>query len=131
MQQHDYSDDDDFFSQDFMRPGLVSVWLALPEFSVTANVDALQTRCGVGYYRLDDQEANASKGEPLSIEWLLEPISYSLSFSSKIVEEAKSKGIVSSRWVLVQFDFEYDSSRVHRPIVPTLLYIATVPYHVD
>lgn len=131
MQQHDYSDDDDFYNQDFIRPGLVSVWLALPDFSVTADVDALQARCGVGYYRLDDQEANASNEEPLSIDRLLAPISYSQSFSSQIVDAAKLKGIVTSRRVLVQFDFEYDSSRVRRPIDPALLYIATVPYRAD
>jgi hypothetical protein len=131
VDQQDYSDDEDFFSQDFIRPGLVSVWLALPGFDVTATCDALQTRCGVGYYRLDDQEANASNGEPLGIDKLLAPISYSKSFSGQIVEAAKPKGIFSSQWVLVQFDFAYDCSRVRRPIDPTLMYVATVPYHAD
>jgi hypothetical protein len=129
MDQRDYSDDDDFFTQDFRRPGLVSVWLALPDFHSTGSNDALQTLCGVGYYNLDDQETNASDGEPLSIDKLLAPISYSQSFSDQIVDAAKSKGILSSCWVLVQFDFAYDCSQVRRPIDPTLLYIATAPYH--
>lgn len=131
MDQRDYSDDDDFFTQDFRRPGLVSVWLARPDFDSAGTNDALQTLCGVGYYDLDDQETNASNGEPISIDKLLAPISYSPSFSNQIVEAANSKGIFSSRWVLVQFDFAYDRSQVRRPIDPTLLYIATVPYHTD
>jgi hypothetical protein len=131
MDGHDFSDDADFFTQDFIRSGIVSVWLALPGFDATAKGDALQTRCGVGYYRLDDQEANASDGVPLSVERLLTPISYSESFSSRIVDVARSKGISYSSWVLVQFDFEYDPSRVTRPIDPALLYIASVPYEID
>lgn len=131
MDQQNSSDDDDFFTQDFIRPGLVSVWLALPGFDAASTNDALQTRCGVGYYRLDDQETNASNGEPLSIDKLLAPISYSQSFSNQIVEAANSKGIFASRWVLVQFDFSYDPSRIRRPIDPTLQYVATVPYHTD
>jgi hypothetical protein len=130
MDQENYSDDedDDFFTQDFMRPGLVSVWLALPGFDTAARNDALQTLCGVGYYRLDDQETNASDGDPLGIDKLLAPISYSPSFSRQIVEAANSKGVFASRWVLVQFDFAYDPSRALRQIDPTLQYIATVPY---
>lgn len=131
MDQQDYSDHDDFFTQDFRQPGLASVWLALPEFDSTRTNDALQTLAGVGYYNLDDQETNGSDSEPLSIDKLLAPISYSQSFSNQIVEAANSKGIFSSRWVLVQFDFAYDRSRARRPIDPTLLYIATVPYQTD
>lgn len=131
MDLQDLSEDDDFFIQNFTRPGFVSVWLASADFDLTQPGDALQTFCGVGYYRVDDQEANASDGEPLSVDNLIAPLSYSQSFSRQIVEAAKAKGISASRWVLAQYDFAYDPSRALRPTDPALPYIATVPYLID
>ncbi len=53
----------------------------------------LQEFCGVGYYELDDQEANCFDFKKVSLNKLLEKMSYANSFISEVLETAKEKGI--------------------------------------
>ena len=58
MTKPDRSDDDDFYDQGFDRKGFVSVWAGKIEPRLESEIDVLQDLCGVGYYRLSDQEGN-------------------------------------------------------------------------
>ena len=127
MALRDYSEDDDYYAQGFERKGVVSVWLKTAPSNEDPRIDALQDLCGVGYYRLDNQEA-FTLGESASISALLEHISYSATFSNDVVRRAEELGISSACWLLAQFDFEYDPSKVQRPISNRLAFIGAFPY---
>jgi len=127
MARSDYSEDDDYYSQGFEQKGVVSVWASSAEVSTDTQTDALQDLCGVGYYNLDNQEANA-RAEIVPLEVLLSEISYSGSFLANALGSANRIGAGSSRWVVVQFDFAYDPARVSRPISPDLVFIGAFPY---
>ena len=127
MIKRDYSDEDDYYTQDFAHEGLVSIWIELAKPEVELDVDALQEYCGVGYYSLDNQESNQI-GEVVSLKRLLADISFSASFSSAAIEAARSIGVTSAYWVLVQFDFAYDPSKVKRTPTTDLVFIGVFPY---
>lgn len=77
MARRDYTDDEDFYSQGFDEKDVVSVWLGLKARTEDENIDTLQDLCGVGYYRLSDQESNSFNDEEADISSLLLDISYS------------------------------------------------------
>jgi hypothetical protein len=81
----------------------------------------------VGYYRLDNQEANARQ-EPVSLEVLLSEISYSKSFLSNALASAHEMGISSARWVIVQFDFSYNPAKIQRPISSDAIFLGVFSY---
>lgn len=56
MTRRDYSDDEDYYTQEFEQQDIVSVWLGMLGGEHDTEADVLQDLCGVGYYRLDDQE---------------------------------------------------------------------------
>ena len=127
MPERDYSEDEDYYSQGFERDGVVSIWLELTKHEEESELDALQDCCGVGYYNLDNQEAN-HLDEVVSLDQLLADISYSGSFSKAAIARANSMGIESAYWVLAQFDFAYDPSRVKRNPTNKIVFIGFFPY---
>jgi len=127
MSHSKYSEEDDYYTQNFEQAGVVSIWLARIEMVEDKNIDALQDLCGVGYYRLDNQEA-INLGRLASVDDLLRPISYSESFAVGAKLATQSRGIASAWWILVQFDFKYDPSRVRRPLSDDLLFVGAFPY---
>lgn len=130
MPLHDYSEDDDFYEQDFERKGVLSIWLSSGVDSGVEGADVLQDLCGVGYYRLDDQEANA-RPDDTTLEVLLGEISYSGSFIKPALQAASRMQVTSARWAVVQFDFAYDPSRVRRAISPGVLFLGVFAYAVS
>ena len=117
MPLEDYSEEDDYYSQGFERGGVVSVWLGInDDAGDSADIDVLQDLCGVGYYDLSNQESECFEYKLLSISQLLSKISYSQSFASEVVKVAESNGLKEARWAVLQFDFAYDPSIVHRSI---------------
>ncbi len=122
----DYSDDDDFYTQNFQRDGLVSVWAGLKPG--TGEVDVLQDLCGVGYYRLSDQEGNSRDCREVLLRELLEELSYAQSYIDAVVSSARAKGIERARWVTVQYDFDYDAARVRRKVADDPTFIGSFPY---
>lgn len=130
MARHDYSEDGDYFTQGFEKTGFVSIWLQLKRRNTDESLDALQDLCDVGYYKIDDQESN-TLGIEAVVDLLLKDISYSASFSDHVVSKANAIGIASAYWVLAQFDFAYDPSRVARSISDDLVFIGVFPYAVS
>ena len=59
---------------------------------------------------------------------LFRGISYSESFSSAVIQKAKTMGIEAAYWLLVQFDFDYSPSKVKRPPTEDLVFIGVFPY---
>lgn len=94
-------------------------------------IDILQENCGVGYYRLDDQESNCFNFEPTLLRDLLNDISYSESFIDAAIKAASNKGITKARWVIAQYDFEYNPRRIVRPISTDPIFIGVFPYVVS
>lgn len=127
MARCDYSDDDDYYSQGFEREGVVSIWVSSAEVADDTETDVLQDLCGVGYYNLDNQEANA-RPTTVPVEVLLGEISYSATFLSQALKSASELGLSSSRWVIVQFDFAYDPSRVSRPAASDPIFLGVFTY---
>ena len=130
MARRDYSDDDDFYEQDFDQEGVVSVWAGLRDDEGDTELDVLQDMCGVGYYRLSDQENNCIDFQLVGLRDLLKDLSYASSFMDDVVLAAEKKGIAEARWVVVQYDFQYDPSRVLRTVLKDPLFIGGFPYSV-
>lgn len=130
MSRNDYSEDDDYYSQGFEKNGVVSLWVGLSDRSTAPDVDTLQDLCGVGYYRIDDQEGNCFNFEEVDLSKLLIGLSYSNSFLSNALTAAKNKGITSARWVTAQYEFEYNPEKVIRPIANDPTFIGAFNYSV-
>jgi hypothetical protein len=128
MAHRDYSEDEDYFTQDFVRDGIVSVWIGLSDCSSDMNTDVLQDLCGVGYYSLDNQEGNNFDFQLLPVCVLLKELSYSSSFIEVAVEKANTMGLRQARWAVVQYDFEYSPTKVKRNIAADPVFIGTFEY---
>lgn len=130
MPRRDYSEDEDFYTQDFRSPGEVSIWLGYSQ-DVDQSTDVLQDLCGVGYYSLDEQEANCFSFELTKVERLLEEISYAGSFAAVAVRAAKRRKLSEARWVTVQFDFAYVPEKVQRPIAVDPIFLGVFRYSTE
>lgn len=134
MALKDYAalDEDDYYGQNFEKKGVVSVWLGLKDDSDDPpNLDVLQDLCGVGYYDLDFQEGNHIEFEMVPVRRLLEEISFSDTFMDEVLDAAKKIGREAARWVLVQYDFAYDPSRIKRPIASDPVFLGVFSYSSD
>lgn len=130
MAIRDYSEEDDYYDQGFHKEGLVSVWVGLSADDGEPDLDVLQDLCGVGYYRLSDQEHYNFGFELVDLRQLLQPLSYSKSYIEAAVAMASALGLQKARWVTVQYDFNYDPAKVQRPIANDPVYIGSFPYTV-
>lgn len=128
MARRDYSNDDDFYSQGFEKKGVVSIWIGTKDRSTERDIDTLQDLCGIGYYRLSDQERNALGQEAGDLGRLLNDLSYSSSFLDQAVFEARSKGVERARTVIAQYDFAYDPTKVSREIDVDPLFLGVFDY---
>ncbi|MNR32861.1 hypothetical protein D3C85_1504850 [compost metagenome] len=124
----DYSEEEDFYSQGFERQGVLSVWLSLEDRRGEERIDTLQDLCGVGYYRLSDQESNSLDHELVDVERLLLPLSYSSSFSKDVISTARMKGVGAARRIVVQYDFAYDPKKITRAIAEDPVFIGVFNY---
>lgn len=131
MARRDYSDEDDFYSQGFVKKGAVSIWIGIKDRSTEQDIDTLQDLCGVGYYRLTDQERNALGQEVVDLERLLKDLSYSASFHDHAVSAARNKGVERARTVIVQYDFAYDPTKVSREIDVDPLFLGVFDYSAE
>jgi len=105
--------EEEFYSQDFEKQGVVSIWLGLEDIKKEdEELDVLQNFCGVGYYNLDDQESNTFDFKDTKIDELLKDISYSESFIDQAVKKAQERNIQSAKCVIVQYDFAYDLNKI-------------------
>lgn len=91
-------------------------------------MDVLQDLCGVGYYELDNQEISGAGVEESSIYELLMAISYSPSFANQAIQNASNLGMTVGFWLLAQFDFAYEPSRVLREIAVDPIFIGQFMY---
>lgn len=132
MALRDYSEDDDFYTQDFERPGVVSIWVGTSPASIDQrSADVLQDLCGVGYYDLDNQEANSSSPALADLGRLLEAISYSASFRAAAQARAEALGVGQACWVTVLFDFAYAPELVSRPVARDPIFLGVFSYSED
>lgn len=127
----DYSDDDDFYEQDFQRQNKVSVWVGVDGDQGKPELDILQDLCGVGYYRLSDQEHWNFHFAVVDLRELIAPLSYSATFIDAAIAAARKRGLEKARWVTVQYDFEYDPSKVTRQIACDPVFIGSFLYTAD
>jgi len=131
MALHDYAemDESDFYGQGFEKSGVVSVWAGLSnKASDSEDLDVLQDLCGVGYYSLDNQESNCKDFQLVPLTDLLSDLSYVASFQDAAIAAASQLGLGNARWVLAQYDFEYDPRRVKRQIHEDPLFLGVFPY---
>ncbi|MGF1770388.1 immunity 22 family protein [Enterovibrio makurazakiensis] len=129
MPLKDYSDEDDYYTQGFEKNGVVSIWVGLKDNTDDPeNLDVLQDLCGVGYYELDNQEANCFDFRLVALEDLLKELSYYKSFLNEAVDAAQNKGLSQALWVTVQYDFAYDPSRVKRRVADDPIFLGHFSY---
>ncbi len=128
MSTSNASENDDFYTQGFEREGYVSVWVGLSPAEADSNLDVLQELCGVGYYRIDDQEGNSFNFEMVELSQLMKDLSFSESFMLTAIEAAKSKGYEQARWIIVQYDFGYDPCRALKQVASDPVFIGSFPY---
>jgi len=121
--------EEEFYSQDFEKEGVVSIWLGVDQIKQEdEELDVLQNFCGVGYYNLDDQESNTFDFKDTKIEELLKEISYSESFIQEALKKAREKNLESAKWIIVQFDFAYDPKKVSVTISREPIFLGTFNY---
>ena len=132
MALHDYAslDENDFYGQGFEKEGVLSLWIGYEEATLE-DEDCLQDCCGVGYYDLDSNESNSNEGQITSLDDLLSELSFSSSFKKAALASANARGITQARWIMVQYDFAYDPSRVKRPIQPDPIFLGVFDYTDD
>lgn len=130
MPDTNYTDDEDFYNQNFRKPGMVSIWAGL-EPDEESEVDVLQDLCGVGYYSLDDQEANCFDFQLVDLRDLLQDMSYAGSFIEQACAAASALYIQQARWIIVQYDFEYQPAKVSRTIAPDPVFLGVFAYAVE
>lgn len=131
MAIRDYSDDPDFYTQGFAKENTVSIWVGqTTNENDPEGLDVLQDLCGVGYYDLDNQDANCYDFKEVSLRTLLEGTSYSSSFLDLALSEASKRGLLMARWVILQYDFEYDPAKVERQVAPDPVFLGAFPYSV-
>ncbi len=128
MARRDYSDDDDFYEQNFEKKGVLSVWVSIDTCSEDKGVDTLQDLCGVGFYRLSDQESNHLDYQLIGLASLLADLSYSKTYMNNVVSVAREKGIEKARWVVVQYDFAYDPAAVTRTVEADPVFLGVFEY---
>jgi hypothetical protein len=128
----DYSEEDDYYTQEFEKDGVVSIWVGLTDGEDDlVEFDVLQDLCGVGYYDLASQEGNCFDYKRVSLKELLDEMSYSNSFISEALKAAQKKGLSEGLWVTLQYDFEYDPARVERKISKDPVYLGSFNYKVE
>lgn len=128
MARRDYSEDEDYYTQDFQRDGVVSIWIGLSDGPSDMDADVLQNLCGVGYYSLDDQEGMNFDFRLVPVGELLTPLSYSSSFAKAAADSAAAMGLSQARWVTVQYDFAYSPAKVQRPIAADPVFLGVFEY---
>lgn len=128
MARHDYSDEEDYYEQGFSKDGVVSVWFGMGGADADSDADILQDLCGVGHYRLDDQEVFHFDFELVGVRDLLDKLSYSVSFTQNAIAAAARKGIEKARWVVVQYNFNYDPLKIRRKIASDPVFIGCFFY---
>ena len=128
MARRDYSEDEDYYTQDFQRDGVLSIWIGLSDGTSGMDLDVLQDLCGVGYYALDNQEGMNFEFNLVPVAELLAPLSYSSSFTNAAASKATAAGLSQARWVTVQYDFAYSPERVQRPIAADPVFLGVFEY---
>ncbi|MFK4050614.1 immunity 22 family protein [Acinetobacter venetianus] len=128
MIKNDYSDEDDYYSQNFEKEGFVSIWIGILGGEIDSDLDVLQDLCGVGYYSLDNQESNNINFKMIKLKKLLHDLSYSKSFINDVVNTASKREIDECRWVIAQYDFDYTISRVKRTVAEDPIFIGSFKY---
>jgi hypothetical protein len=131
MAIRDYSEDDDYYEQGFHKEGVASVWVGVNGDEGEPDLDVLQDLCGVGYYRLSDQEHYNLGFELVDVRDLIQPLSYSKSYVDAAVAAAARRRLGKARWVTVQYDFDYEPAKVQRPIANDPVFIGSFPYSVQ
>lgn len=128
MARRDYSNDDDFYTQGFEKKGVLSVWIGLNDRRQETDIDTLQDLCGVGYYRVSDQESNSLEYKLVEISRLLADLSYSNSYANDVISTARDKGIEKARRIVVQYDFAYNPAVVMRDIDEDPFFLGVFEY---
>jgi hypothetical protein len=122
-------DEDDFYGQDFDRDGVVSIWVGLDDQSIGPDgIDVLQDLCGVGYYDLDKQDAICHDFALFPLRSLVMELSYAPSFCEDVRKKATEFRINRARYVIAQYDFGYDPSRVKRKIEKDPVFLGFFKY---
>lgn len=131
MARQNYSelDEEDFYGQGFEQNGVVSIWVASNDKSVESeDIDVLQDLCGVGYYNLDKQDSACQDFKLVPMGSLLLELSYASSFYDSVLKKANDYGINCARWVIAQYDFAYDPSRVKRKVEKDPVFLGVFKY---
>ena len=127
LKNYEDLDEEDFYGQNFERPGFVSLWGSeVPLTAFPDRIDFLQDECGVGYYNLDDQELVCFRNSPAET---VNQFSYASSFESKIVSSIEKAFPGGFEWLLAQYEFEYDPILVKRKIGNRVLFLGSFPFN--
>lgn len=131
MPLRDYAEEDEagHYGQNFNKEGVVSVWASRMSLDDHPDaLDVLQDYCGVGAYDPDFTEANNFQYKVVPIRSLLSELSFATSFMDEVEKVAVSQGLGEASWVVVQYDFEYDRSRVKRVVHPDITSLGAFKY---
>jgi hypothetical protein len=100
----------------FDEPGVISLWVGQVWVALGSNF--LRDLYGVDDYDPDNQEC-ILRDSSTTVSELVLKLSYSDSFRDAAIESALQLGIVSARWIMAQYDFAYDPTRVGLAALPT------------
>ena len=114
------------------RSGVVSVWVlgSLPP-DLPEGLEPMQDWCAVGAYDLDFHEQNHFDFRPVPPRELFDTLSYASSWAEAAVASCEAHGLDRIVWVMAQFRFAYDRSRVVRPVSDIPTFLGVFPYDKD
>jgi len=131
MALHNYAelDEDDYYGQPFDQEGVVSIWVGMEDNSNDPpGLEVLPDLCGVGYYDLDANEITHDGFELVPLERLLARLSFASSFVKEAVAVAERRNVAMVRYVVLQYDFAYDPTKVKRAIAKDPIFLGVFPY---
>ena len=110
------------------RKKFVSVWIGFERLD--PKVDILKQRCGVASYDIDSQEVmvDDKTWRRQSVAKLLEPLSYSESFTPAVVAAAGQRGIREALYVVCQYDFAFDPKKTRRKVAADPIFLGAFEY---
>lgn len=134
MALRDYAsiDEEDYYGQGFRMEGRVSIWVGTESLKEESeDLDILQDWCGVGAYDPDFYESHFDDDfRDVRIADAVSELSYCASFGDQVVQAALARHLSHVKWIVAEYDFDYDPRRVKRPTNPKAVFLGAFDFQV-
>jgi len=114
----------------FEKDNHLSIWIGKEVPDSASGKDILKDLCGVDYYDVDFQEIVGDEDwRDMPIDSLCSRLSYSASYLSEALAAARSLGIQSGRWAVMQLNYDYRPDEVKKPIATDPIFLGSFRWY--